>query len=313
MRRLPLTLFGILVLLAISQVSTAARCNGHEGLCNLRFDKVTFPGTHNSGANRVMKYGGWPYFPALSCMYRNQDYTFTRQLDFGIRFFDIDTRAKGNTAYTSHRDAYGRKLWEVMRDIDNWLNSPSHRNEVIAMRFADTTMPPGFDRFKPIFRDYFTGAHGKVGTNAMTRWPTLGEAVAQNKRVFIFMANKLCDSNCRRSYPYIRSDSLYDDTFSNIKLTSSCSGMPALTRGKCASSTRDLIIVSAFASLGLCVWDLQKVCNPYIRASAMDCYNERKKRGKTVNFLIADYVNQAPTSQNVVTVSNALNQLNMGH
>ncbi|XP_064622466.1 uncharacterized protein LOC135484735 [Lineus longissimus] len=288
------------------------RCNGYEGLCKLRFDKVTFPGTHNSGANRVMKYGGWPYFPALSCMYRNQDYTFTGQLDFGIRFFDIDTRNKGDTAYTSHNTAYGRKLWEVIRDIDNWLNDPSHRNEVIAMRFHDTTMPSGFDRFKPIFRDYFTGANGKVGTNAMTSWPTLGEAVAQNKRVFIFMVDKLCDSNCRRSYLYIRPDSLYDDTWLDLKVTSSCSSMPEDTRKKCASATRDLVIVSAFASLGLCVSDMQKLCNKYIKPSAMDCYNERKKRGQTVNFLVADYVNQAKTDENVVTVSNELNKLNMG-
>ncbi|XP_064622699.1 uncharacterized protein LOC135484923 [Lineus longissimus] len=289
-------------------------CNGHAGLCKLTFDKVTFPGTHNSGANRVMKYGGWPYFPALSCPYRNQDYTFTAQLDFGIRFFDIDTRAKGDTAYASHATAYGRKLWEIIRDIDNWLNNPSHRNEVIAIRFDDTTMPSGFGRFIPIFRDYFTGANGKVGINAVTgSWPTLGEAVAQNKRVFIFMVDHFCDSSCRSSHPYIHSANFYGDTWLDLKVTSSCGSMPEDTRRKCASISKDMIIVSAFASLGLCVNDMQKLCNRYIRPSAMSCYNERKKRGKTVNFLMADYVNQANTNENVITVANELNQLNMGN
>ncbi|XP_064623075.1 uncharacterized protein LOC135485195 [Lineus longissimus] len=285
------------------------RCNGHAGLCKLKFNKVTFPGTHNSGSNRVMKYGSG--IPALSCLYRNQDYTFTAQLDFGIRFFDIDTRAKGNTAYASHNTAYGRKLWEIIRDIDSWLNNPSHRNEVIAIRFQDTTMPSGFDRFIPIFRDYFTGANGKVSSNAMMGWPTLGEAVAQNKRVFIFMVDKLCNSNCRRRYPYIRPADLYSDTWLDLKLTSSCSSMPEDTRRKCASISNYFVIVSAFATEGLCVSALQKKCNRYIRPSAMSCYNELKKRGKTVNFLMADYVNQAKTNENVITVANELNQLNM--
>lgn len=303
----------IVALLGLMQlVAAEVKCNGYEGLCKLRFNQVTFPGTHNSGANRVMEYGGWPYFPALSCAYRNQDYTFHRQLDFGIRFFDIDTRSKSGKAYASHNTAYGRKLKNIIKDIDNWLNEPSHRNEVVAMRFHDTTMPSGFDRFKDIFSNYFTGANGKVGANSAGNWPTLGQAVSTNRRVFIFMVDKLCDSSCRKSYPYIRKAS-YDDTWLNLKVTSSCSSMPEDTRKKCASQTRDLNIVSAFASKGLCVNAMQKKCNKYIRSSAMKCYDERKKRGKTVNFLIADYVNQATTSQNVVTVAKELNQKNMGN
>ncbi|XP_064623670.1 uncharacterized protein LOC135485505 [Lineus longissimus] len=182
------------------------------------------------------------------------------------------------------------------------------------MRFDDTTMTSGFDSFIPIFRDYFTGANGKVGINAVTgSWPTLGEAVAQNKRVFIFMVDDLCDSSCRSSNPYITSADLYGDTFLDLKLTSSCSSMPEETRSKCASISKDLIIVSAFPSLGWCVSKMQKKCNQYIRPSAMDCYNERKKQGQTVNFLVADYVNQADTNENVITVANELNQLNMGN
>ncbi|XP_064628845.1 uncharacterized protein LOC135488247 [Lineus longissimus] len=290
----------------------ATKCNGHEGLCNLRFNQVTFAGTHNSGANRVMKYDAKIFMvPAGSCWYRNQDYTFPGQLDFGIRFFDIDTCSKGGKAWTCHSDGYGQPLSEVIRDIANWLNHPAHRNEVIAIRFHDHKGISGFDKFAPLFREHFSGKGGKVDAYPSTnKWPTLGEAVAQNKRVFIFMRDGLCNANCRRSNRYIRPAS-YADTWIERKLTSKCNGMVEDTRKKCENEYRDLIIVSAFASVGLCNSDLQKKCNPYIRPSAMACYNERKKKGKTVTFLIADYVNQARSNDDVVTVARELNELNM--
>lgn len=282
-------LFGLIQLAA----TQARKCNGHEGLCKLRFDQVAFAGTHNSGANRIMKYDiKILMVPAGSCWYRNQDYTFQGQLDFGIRFFDIDTCSKGGKPWTCHSDGYGQPLSEVIRDIANWMNNPANRNEVIAIRFHDTRMS-GFDKFAPLFREHFSGAGGKVGANAANSWPTLGDAVAENNRVFIFMVDRLCDYKCRRSNPYVRPSYSYDDTWMERKLTFSCSSMVEETRGRCEHQGRDLIIVSAFASIGLCNGDLQKKCNPYIKPSAMACYNERKKQRKTVNFLVADYVNQA--------------------
>lgn len=70
-------------------------CNGMAEFCDLRINQVTFAGTHNSGAG----FDGILYydtrmglsFPAWSCWYRNHGYSITKQLDNGIRYFDIDT------------------------------------------------------------------------------------------------------------------------------------------------------------------------------------------------------------------------------
>ena len=63
-------------------------CNGNETFCNLEFNEFTFPGTHNSGTG--MKRTVW----VADCHYKNQDMDMTEMLDFGVRFFDFDTKYK---------------------------------------------------------------------------------------------------------------------------------------------------------------------------------------------------------------------------
>ena len=63
-------------------------CNGNESFCKLKFNEFTFPGTHNSGTG--MKRTVW----VADCHYKNQDLDLTEMLDFGIRFFDFDTKYK---------------------------------------------------------------------------------------------------------------------------------------------------------------------------------------------------------------------------
>ena len=60
----------------------SAWCNGSQEFCDLRFDQFLFPGTHNSGTGQ--KKG------VFQCSSKNQDLTISQQLDFGIRFFDLD-------------------------------------------------------------------------------------------------------------------------------------------------------------------------------------------------------------------------------
>ena len=61
-------------------------CNGDERFCQLKFNEFTFPGTHNSGTGLLRTV--W----LLDCNVKNQDLNITEMLDFGIRFFDIDTK-----------------------------------------------------------------------------------------------------------------------------------------------------------------------------------------------------------------------------
>ena len=80
----------------------ALRCNGSPEFCGLRcrgvddisqyfhnifttllrFDQFLFAGSHNSGTGQAKG--------SFQCAFKNQDLDITEQLEFGIRFFDID-------------------------------------------------------------------------------------------------------------------------------------------------------------------------------------------------------------------------------
>ena len=65
------------------EVSLEKSCNGHPDFCKLRFDQFVFPGSHNAGTGQSDGL--------FTCFFKNHDLNIREQLDFGLRFFDIDT------------------------------------------------------------------------------------------------------------------------------------------------------------------------------------------------------------------------------
>ena len=68
-------------------------CNGVPGLCDLRFNEVTFPATHKSGAYGLTNddYGEvQPYKQIRQNLATSQTLTFREQLEAGIRAVDIE-------------------------------------------------------------------------------------------------------------------------------------------------------------------------------------------------------------------------------
>ena len=61
-------------------------CNGNVKFCQMKFNEFMFPGTHNSGTGLLRTVS------LLDCHTKNQDLSITEMLDFGIRFFDFDTK-----------------------------------------------------------------------------------------------------------------------------------------------------------------------------------------------------------------------------
>ena len=61
-------------------------CNGNPKFCQIKFNEFMFPGTHNSGTGLLRTVS------LLDCHTKNQDLNITEMLDFGIRFFDLDTK-----------------------------------------------------------------------------------------------------------------------------------------------------------------------------------------------------------------------------
>ncbi len=118
----------------IVKFASAINCNGLSDLCDLRIDQATFPGSHNSGSgfDGVLKY--WSGIHAASCFYRNQDKSFSGQLEFGIRYFDVDTCYGENEALNCHCSgsgscAYTGSIEKGLLQIDKWMKS--HSNEVM--------------------------------------------------------------------------------------------------------------------------------------------------------------------------------------
>ena len=60
-----------------------------KDLCDLKLDQVTFAGSHNAGSgfDGVLHY--WSGGAVSSCFYRNHGLSFDKQLDFGVRFFEL--------------------------------------------------------------------------------------------------------------------------------------------------------------------------------------------------------------------------------
>lgn len=293
----------------------ALNCNGMSGLCDLKFNEVTLPCTHNSAANRVMYYYDSPTrtsWAAGSCWYRNQGMDFKGQLNFGIRFFDIDTKAKRGTPYVSHSNALGKTLDHEINIITDWLNEGSHRNEVIGIRFENTQMAGEFSKFISVFdkHGWFSSSSSKVRVNDDGEWPTLRDAINKNKRIFIFVNPDLCNYSCRNSKRWVHSNTKFDDTYKYRKVSSSCSGVVADTRDAC-KGTADFSLLSIFASVGLCISDMQGYCNSWINEATLACYAEREKNGLTANWVCADYVGRAGNNENVVSIARTINYKNI--
>ena len=74
---------------------------------------------------------------ATSCFYRNHDDSFTEQLQFGIRYFDIDTCFRSGEAVNCHCGpvgcAYTSSVEKGLLQIDAWMKS--NPNEVIFIHF----------------------------------------------------------------------------------------------------------------------------------------------------------------------------------
>ena len=276
-------------------------CNGLPYMCEMEFDEVVFAGNHNagSGANGLLYYcfGG----PASSCFYRNQGHTITQQLEYGIRYFDIDSCICNDILYTCHNDPHGPTISSMLDEIDTFLHLPENQNEVIVITFGDQGDNPAVQ--EKLYRELYirwTPTPERLERADLTiykkppgdSWPTLGHLVDTNQRIVVFVrgASELLMETGALSLD----DHVYD-TWVERGCTSSCSGVVDDTRAQCSLAPVDkLILVTVNCSYGLCLSDLANLCNRHIEASLMSC-REARNDGVHLgpNFVTADWTNQA--------------------
>ena len=102
--------------------------------------------------------------------------------------------------------------------MGRFLNSPINSHEVFVIRMSDTHNTNA-DRLVEYLRRAFPGNGAQTGINdhysRTGKWPTIQEAIQENKRVFVFAQDSLCNANCRTKYPFFLHVSTILDLFSS--------------------------------------------------------------------------------------------------
>lgn len=298
--------------------TTATKCNGLTDLCNLRIDQVTFPGSHNAGSGFDGLLHYWSGGPVSSCFYRNHGKSFKGQLEFGIRYFDIDTCYGSNKALNCHCGggacAYAGSIKKGLKQIDTWMKS--NPNEVIVIHFNRDAQENyrkkiAEDLVSVLWELWQPNGANKLAMSTYYKenreWPTLKMAISSNQRIFVFMDNNLSQHITRPYDWFVRSNNVIKSTWESHGVTSSCSGIVTSARKKCDTNS-DFIEVAAFASRGLCTWDMARLCSKWLGEAQDVCYGKREPHGKTVNFLAVDWVDYG---ESVVNKAKFMNQINI--
>lgn len=171
-----------------------SNCNGQASFCGLRFDQFLFAGSHNSGT-------GESDSRMMECAFKNHDLDITEQLDFGMRMFDFDIVYSEGSAppfCNGLETGHGRFPWvyqcfgqlgTIFNKARTWLEA--HKNDCIVLYFGEVeneqeTFPRLVKLLKKTFGSLLSDAYKKTG-----EWPTLGEAVASGRRVFVFVRSDI--------------------------------------------------------------------------------------------------------------------------
>ena len=297
----------LLLLMYIVTGITGLKCNGLEGLCDLRVDQVTFPGAHNAGSDSNV---------AGQCLWRNQNANMAVQFVTGIRYFDIDTcwhegRVKNCHCSGSLGCHYGTDIFTSLSDLNYYMKftSPSYgldlRNEVIILHFnrdADITGEDAKEKIGKSLSDMLTHLWNPNGNSELkmnnyyknhnNQWPTLRQAIESKQRIFVFMENGPAKYINPQPDWLLQSNEFFRSTKSNIYVGpfNGCVDIVPKARDKC-NTNGSFIEVAAFGTHGLCTWDMAWHCSRdnAIGAAIDECLKKRENYGKTVNFLIVDY------------------------
>lgn len=255
---------------------------------------------------------------------------YTEQLNFGIRFFDIDlcwvtgdeaTPSVSAGLWTCHSNGYAGKVEEVLNQVNDWLTDKNN-DQIVSLNFNGdydrsrsqpiaealhsllesfwwTTSPPPFRKKRgdgpPIMNSDF---------NETGQWPTIHMATSNNKRIFVFLHETLQLGGKPWAHNPIRGtepDEVVDDN---------CNGLIDHTRGAC-DVCADLLTVNAYGGRGHCLFEIAEICNQVTANVSRACFDLRMTYGKTVNVVLVDFPDAAPDGHSVVDVVDMLNDLNV--
>ena len=247
------------------------------------FNEVTFLATHNSMSNSDNNYKN-----------PNQTLSISRQLNFGIRTFLIDTYDKDNEAVTYHySDTLGyQKLSDILNEIQNFQNC--NPNEIISIIFQNEGTDAVLQKTL-VSLNWDTLSFVYKGT-----WPTLQSMIDSNKKLVLFVEK---NNAGRAEYLNPAFSTIFDNSYTYKYLTEfnlRCD----LNRGGGGDKSLFLINhwlgdISGFGDI-----QLAKTANEYniLKKRVNDCTSLQKHR---VNFIAVDFV-EVGDAKKIVDEQNSL-------
>lgn len=266
----PWILCAILSVCALSACSDDAEtldtCNGHEELCDRRFNAVAFPTTHNSMSNSDDKW----FIP-------NQTHGLEQQLEDGVRGFLLDVHPQGDTLYLCHTECdFGKRPFdESMHVFREFLET--NRREVItfiledhvdAARIVTALEDVGLDKWA------YDGYDNE-------QWPTLRALIDDDTRLIVTAENSGGEEDTPAWYVNAW-DVMFDNPYSNKTVDDfSC----ALNRGE---TSHDLYLVNHWLSDPVSLPELADVANTtdVLLDHMTEC---ETMHGRIPNFVAVDH------------------------
>merc|ERR1712179_247593 len=193
-----------------------------------------------------------------------------------------------------------------------------HKSEVIVINFGnigfkDSTIPVLVEALKTQFEKE-SGPRMNTAYKVNGTWPTLGEAVKDNARLFVFIRGdvdahqsfvediKVKPETLRTSDPRKPGAVKILSSFKSGSVGKTCSFALKRANLTCSLTQADFTKVSLFSSFGKagvdCLWHMAKVCNPLVESTIQTCRTAfANNTGANLelrfspNFILLDYPN----------------------
>jgi hypothetical protein len=165
------------LILAAGSALVQDRCNGFAEFCNRKYSDITFMASHNAAfVGRLPTHNQFLYPEA--------------GLSAGIRYFTTQVHIENGEIRQCHTDCALLNVGgfeEILASLKGWLDK--NPREVVTLQIGNGDDAIRIEEFEPHFKS--TGAIDLVYTPNHSlnkdQWPTLGEMIAANKRLVIFM------------------------------------------------------------------------------------------------------------------------------
>ena len=283
------------------------------------------------------------------CIFVYQDLSIARQLELGIRYLSLDVcllpdncnstsyNNLGNSRLVSCKGsdtdisfdgfAYGGSLVDILSQVDDWMRI--NTGEVIGIHF--TRNQPVQDRaavfsnLAPLLEMMWgegtansSSGNSFVSATEMSTyytsnsnaWPSLGVAVEENERIFVFVDDEL-SGNSESLRPWINPTPFSTVAPEGFSFGSTCIESGILEdASRCNITTTDdadLVIATGY-TLVACINDGQDSCNEVLENATERCYGLRQEGNRTVNIVLVDFPNRITTG--TVAVFEIVSDLN---